>query len=63
MRVRVLSGSVVYKGDEYEAGKEFECEKAVAESLIKGNIVEVINKTNDKKAEAEAEADKKTKEK
>ena len=42
MRVKVLRGSVVYKGDEYEVGKEFECDKNVVESLLKGNLVEEV---------------------
>lgn len=50
MRVRVIIGSVVYKGDEYEAGKEFECDKNVAESMLKGNLVEEVKTTPKAKA-------------
>ena len=48
MKVKVIVGSVVYKGKEFFEGNEFECEKPVAESLLKGNVVEEVKKSQDK---------------
>lgn len=42
MKVKVEKGTVVYKGEEYQKGTSFECEKATAENLLKANIVSIV---------------------
>jgi len=42
MKVLVEKGTVVYKGEEYQKGTSFECEKATAENLLKANIVSLV---------------------
>lgn len=50
MKIEVVKGSVIYKGTEYECGSAFDCEKGVAESLIKGNVARKIDEPADKPA-------------
>lgn len=42
MNVQVVKGTVVYKSKEYPKGASFDCDKGTLESLIKANIVEIV---------------------
>ena len=39
MKVTVVRGTVIYKGKSVARGETFECEKEIAESLLKSNTV------------------------
>lgn len=53
MKVQVEKGTVVYKGEEYQKGASFECEKATAENLLKANIVSIVESAKKPKAKKE----------
>jgi len=51
MKVKVVKGSIVYKGNEFAVGETFECDKEVANSLLVANLVElVVDSTQEKKS-------------
>lgn len=54
MKVKVEKGTVVYKDKEYQSGTSFECEKAIAENLLKANIVSIVEAVK-KQAKAKKE--------
>lgn len=53
MKVQVEKGTVVYKGEEYQKGTSFECEKSISENLLKANIVSIVEAVKKTKAKKE----------